>query len=108
MTKPKVVFDPFSEEFFNDPAAVFRRLREEAPLYYDDEGDYYVLTRHDDVAAAFKDHESFSSARGCDLAMVRSKGGVPQRSFIFRAPPTPRHIRSLLNKASTPRAVHAK
>jgi len=108
MTKPKVVFDPFSEEFFNDPAAVFRRLREEAPLYYDDEGDYYVLTRHDDVAAAFKDHESFSSARGCDLAMVRSEEGVPQKSIIFMDPPDHRHMRSLLNKAFTPRAVQAQ
>jgi cytochrome P450 len=108
MTKPKVVFDPFSEEFFDDPAAVFRRLREEAPLYYDDEGDYYVLTRHDDVAAAFKDHESFSSARGCDLAMVRSEEGVPQKSIIFMDPPDHRHMRSLLNKAFTPRAVQAQ
>ncbi len=107
MTKPKVVFDPFSEEFFNDPAGVFRRLREEAPLYYDDQGDYYVLTRHADVAAAFKDHEAFSSARGCDLAMVR-KADVPQKSIIFMDPPDHRHMRSLLNKAFTPRAVQSQ
>ena len=34
MTKPQVVFDPFSEEFFNEPFDIYRRMREEAPLYY--------------------------------------------------------------------------
>jgi cytochrome P450 len=107
MTKPKVVFDPFSEEFFNNPFDMYRRMREDAPLYYDEDEDYYALTRHADVAAAFKDHESFSSARGCDLAMVRS-GDVPQKSIIFMDPPDHRHMRSLLNKAFTPRAVQAQ
>jgi cytochrome P450 len=104
MTKPKVVFDPSSEEFFNNPFDMYRRMREDAPLYYDEVEDYYALTRHADVAAAFKDYESFSSARGCDLAMVRS-GDVPQKSIIFMDPPDHRHMRSLLNKAFTPRAI---
>jgi cytochrome P450 len=107
MTKPKVVFDPFSEEFFNTPFDMYRRMREDAPLYYDEAEDYYALTRHADVAAAFKDHESFSSARGCDLAMVRS-GDVPQKSIIFMDPPDHRFMRSLLNKAFTPRAIQAQ
>jgi cytochrome P450 len=59
------------------------------------------------VAAAFKDFESFSSARGCDLAMVR-KGDVPQKSIIFMDPPDHRHMRSLLNKAFTPRAIQSQ
>jgi cytochrome P450 len=107
MTKPKVVFDPFSEEFFNNPFDMYRRMREEAPIYYDEEQDFYALTRHADVAAAFKDHESFSSARGCDLAMVKS-GDVPQKSIIFMDPPDHRYMRSLLNKAFTPRAIQAQ
>ena len=107
MTKPKVVFDPFSEEFFNNPFDIYRRMREEAPLYYDEKEDFYALTRHEDVAAAFKDFESYSSARGCDLAMVRS-GDVPQKSIIFMDPPDHRHMRSLLNKAFTPRAIQSQ
>ena len=107
MTKPKVVFDPFSEEFFNNPFDIYRRMREEAPLYYNEEEDFYALTRHVDVAAAFKDYETYSSARGCDLAMVRS-GEVPQKSIIFMDPPEHRHMRSLLNKAFTPRAIQSQ
>lgn len=108
MTKPKLIFDPFSEEFFNNPSEVYRRMREEAPLYYDEDGDFYALTRHEDVAAAFKDFETYSSARGCDLAMVRK--GLPrkQKSIIFMDPPEHRHMRSLLNKAFTPRAIQSQ
>ncbi|MGA3252572.1 MAG: cytochrome P450 [Mycobacterium sp.] len=107
MTKSQLVFDPFSEEYFNNPFDIYRRMREEAPLYYDEKEDFYALTRHEDVAAAFKDFESFSSARGCDLAMVR-KGDVPQKSIIFMDPPDHRHMRSLLNKAFTPRAIQSQ
>jgi cytochrome P450 len=107
MTKAKLVFDPCSEEFFNNPFEIYRRMREEAPVYYNDEEDFYALTRHEDVAAAFKDFETYSSARGCDLAMVR-KGDVPQKSIIFMDPPDHRHMRSLLNKAFTPRAIQSQ
>ena len=107
MTKPKVVFDPFSEEYYENPFDIYRRMREDAPLYYDEKEDFYALTRHEDVAAAFKDFESYSSARGCDLAMVRS-GDVPQKSIIFMDPPDHRHMRSLLNKAFTPRAIQSQ
>ena len=107
MTKPQVVFSPVSSEYFENPYEVYKRMRDDAPLYYDEAEDFYALTRHEDVAAAFKDHESFSSARGCDLGMVRS-GEVPQKSIIFMDPPDHRHMRSLLNKAFTPRAIQAQ
>lgn len=64
-----MVFDPVSDDFFADLYAIYRRMRIEAPLYYNEAEDFYALTRHDDVAAAYKDHETFSSARGLDLAM---------------------------------------
>jgi cytochrome P450 len=108
MTATKLVFDPFSEEFFTDPYPTYRRMREEAPVYYDEEHDFYALTRHKDVAAAFKDYETYSSARGIDLAMVK-KGGVPpeNKSMIFMDPPEHRRMRSLVNKVFTPRAITA-
>jgi cytochrome P450 len=107
MTKPKVKFNPVAQEYFDNPYDIYQRMRDDAPLYYDEDEDFYALTRHEDVAAAFKDHESFSSARGCDLGMVRS-GEVPQKSIIFMDPPDHRHMRSLLNKAFTPRAIQAQ
>ncbi|MBV9321599.1 MAG: cytochrome P450 [Mycobacterium sp.] len=106
MTKSQLVFDPFSEEFFTDPYETYRRMRQEAPVYYNEEHDFYALTRHEDVAAAFKDYETYSSAQGIDLAMVKG-GGVPpeQKSIIFMDPPEHRRMRSLVNKVFTPRAI---
>ncbi len=107
MTKPQVVFDPFSDEYFNDPYDIYLRMQDEAPVYYSEEFDFYALTRHADVAAALKDHETYSSSRGCDLAMVQSEEG-PQKSIIFMDPPDHRVMRSLVNKAFTPRAIQAQ
>ena len=47
-----MVFDPVSDDFFADLYAIYRRMRIEAPLYYNEAEDFYALTRHDDVAAA--------------------------------------------------------
>ena len=107
MTKAQVIFDPFSEEFFNNPFDMYRRMRQDAPLYYNEDSDFYALTRHEDVSAALKDHEAFSSSRGCDLAMVQSDE-PPQKSIIFMDPPDHRHMRSLLNKAFTPRMIQSQ
>ena len=109
MTTSQVVFDTFSEDFFNGPWETYRRMRAEAPVYYNEEHDFYALTRHADVAAGFKDFETYSSAYGVDLAMVKS-GGIPEgmRSIIFMDPPGHRHMRSLLNKVFTPRAIEAQ
>lgn len=107
MTTATVLFDPFSEDFFNSPYETYRRMREEAPVYYSQEYDFYALTRHEDVAAAFKDHETYSSAYGVDLAQVR-KGHVTEHgSIIAMDPPAHRRMRSLLNKVFTPRAIQA-
>jgi cytochrome P450 len=108
MTKAKVVFNPFSEEYFENPFDIYRRMREDAPLYYDEKEDFYAITRHEDVAAALKDHETYSSSRGCDLSMVRKGISADMRSIIFMDPPDHRHMRSLLNKAFTPRAVQSQ
>jgi cytochrome P450 len=109
MTKAQVVFDPFSEDFFNGAYDTYRRMREEAPVYYSEKHDFYALTRHADVAPAFKDFETYSSAYGVDLSMVRA-GGVPSgmRSIIFMDPPAHRSMRSLLNKVFTPRAIQSQ
>jgi cytochrome P450 len=108
MTATQLVFDPFSAEFFTDPYPTYRRMREEAPVYYNPEHDFYALTRHEDVAAAFKDHETYSSARGVDLGMVK-KDDLPAEatSIIFMDPPAHRRMRSLVNKVFTPRAITA-
>ncbi|WP_135453464.1 cytochrome P450 [Mycobacterium sp. DL99] len=108
MTAATVVFDPFSEDFFNSPYEMYRQMRVHAPVYYSEQYDFYALTRHEDVAAAFKDYETYSSAYGVDLAQVR-KGDVTEHgSIIAMDPPAHRRMRSLLNKVFTPRAIQSQ
>lgn len=104
MTTSTVVFDPFSDDFFNSPYATYRRMRDEAPVYYSEKYDFYALTRHADVSVAMKDHVTYSSARGIDLQMVRSDDPVPPL-MIMMDPPDHRRMRSLVNKVFTPRAI---
>ncbi|BBZ59595.1 cytochrome P450 [Mycolicibacterium monacense] len=109
MTTPKtnsdLVFDPFSEEYFNEPWEIYRRMREEAPVYYNEELDFYALSRHADVAAAFKDYQTFSSAYGLDLSMVKTGEPAPFKMIILMDPPEHRQMRSLVNKVFTPRQI---
>jgi cytochrome P450 len=104
LTTSKVVFDPFSDDFFNSPYATYRRLRDEAPVYYNEQYDFYALTRHADVSVAMKDYVTYSSARGIDLQMVQSDDPVPPL-MIMMDPPDHRRMRSLVNKVFTPRAT---
>jgi cytochrome P450 len=108
MTKSKLVFDPFSEDFFDGAWDTYRRMQQEAPVYYSEEYDFYALTRHADVAAGLKNFETYSSAFGIDLSMVRSGKPTEQKSIIFMDPPDHRHMRSLLNKVFTPRAIQSQ
>jgi cytochrome P450 len=107
MTNARLSFDPFSREFYDDPVEIYRRVREETPVYYSEQYDFYALTRHADVAAAFKDFETYSSAYGVDLSTVRAGEPMPPL-IIFMDPPDHRHMRSLLNKIFTPRAIQSQ
>jgi cytochrome P450 len=108
MTNAQLALDPFSQEFYDDPVETYREVREQSPVYYSEQYDFYALTRHEDVAAAFKDFETYSSAYGTDLSTVQSGEQMPQTLIIFMDPPNHRHMRSLLNKIFTPRAIQSQ
>ncbi|MCU1587537.1 MAG: cytochrome [Frankiales bacterium] len=99
-------FDPFSEVFFNDPYPTYKRLRDEAPVYYNDTYGFYALTRHEDVAEAYKNHEVFSSSRGVDLSMIKGDAPIPPL-IIMMDPPDHNRMRILVSRVFTPRAVGA-
>ena len=108
LTASTLVFDPFSEEFFTNPFETYRRMRDEAPVYYSERYDFYALSRHEDVAAAFKDFETYSSSRGVTLEEIQSGRYAHQPSIIWMDPPDHRRMRSLVNKVFTPRAIKAQ
>lgn len=108
MKQSGLLFDPFAAEFFEDPYGIYRQLRDEAPVYYSEQYDFYALSRHSDVAAAFKDFETFSSSRGVTLEEIQGGEVAHGQSIIWMDPPEHRRMRSLVNKVFTPRAIQAQ
>jgi cytochrome P450 len=101
-------FSPYNYEFHNDPYPLYARLRAEAPVYRNGELDFWALSRYSDVAAAFGDFETFSSANG--IMIEPSVWGPEAWKFIsFLAMDPPRHtrMRGLISQAFTPRRVAA-
>ncbi|MFC4535798.1 cytochrome P450 [Sphaerisporangium dianthi] len=99
-------FDPFDHALHADPWPVYERLREEAPLYRNDELDFWALSRHADVSAAFRDSGRFSSAYGATLELW-GPDAHQTGSFVAMDPPRHTQVRALVSAAFTPRRVAA-
>jgi cytochrome P450 len=104
-----VEFDPFSDEYFNDPTEVYRRLRDEAPVYYSERYGFYALSRFEDVVTAHRDWKGLSSAHGVDLNTLSKDPELIKsfRSIIMMDPPEHDRLRGLVSRVFTPRAVTA-
>jgi cytochrome P450 len=102
-----VEFDPFSEIYFNDPYETYRQLRDNAPVYYNEQYGFWALSRYDDVAPAMKDSETYSSAKGVSLDMLIDPDAIMPSAplIIMMDPPQHTRMRKLVNKVFTPRAV---
>ncbi len=102
-----VEFDPFSDEYFNDPTEVYRRLRDEAPVYFNERYGFYALSRFADVVAAHRDWQALSSAYGIDLSTLTKDPEMVRnfRSIIMMDPPEHDRLRALVSRVFTPRAV---
>jgi cytochrome P450 len=104
-----VEFDPLSEEFFDDPTEMYRRLRDEAPVYFSEQYGFYALSRFADVLAAHRDWQGFSSAHGIELfTLSRDPEEIKSfRSLIMMDPPEHDRYRALVSRVFTPKAVTA-
>ena len=102
-----VYFDPYDVDLNADPYPMFRRLREEAPLYYNEQHDFYALSRFADVDDALVDYETFSSARGAILEIIKANIDIPPGTVIFEDPPIHDIHRKLLSRMFTPRKINA-
>ncbi|WP_459550193.1 cytochrome P450 [Nocardia sp. X0981] len=86
---------------------MFKRLREERPLYYDETHDFYALSRFADVNAALIDKDTFSSARGAIIELIKANIEIPPGVLIFEDPPVHTMHRKLLSRMFTPRKISA-
>ena len=100
-------YDPYNVNMNADPYPVYRRLREEAPLYYNARHDFYALSRFDDVDAVLSDPKTYISGRGGILEIIKANMEFPPGLVIFEDPPTHTTHRKLLSGVFTPRKVAA-
>ena len=100
-------YDPWDVALNADPYPMFKRFRDEAPLYYNDAHDFYAVSRFEDVNKVLVDYKTFSSARGVVLEILKSGMDIPPGMLIFEDPPIHDIHRSLLARVFTPRKINA-
>jgi cytochrome P450 len=100
-------YDPYDFDIDADPYPVWRRLRDEAPLYYNEKYDFFAVSRYDDVERCMVDWQTYSSAKGSVLEFIKAGVQMPPGMFIFEDPPDHGLHRGLLSRVFTPRRLAA-
>jgi cytochrome P450 len=106
-TEPDVYYDPYDFEIDADPYPVWKRLRDERPLYYNERYDFYALSRFQDVERGLVDWRTYVSSKGTVLELIKADMDIPLGSIIFEDPPTHDLHRGLLSRVFTPRKMAA-
>jgi cytochrome P450 len=101
----EIYYDPYDFEIDTDPHPVWRRMRDEAPLYRNDRYEFWALSRYEDVAAGLVDWRTYSSARGTVLEFIRNGVQFPPGTILFEDPPLHDAHRALLARLFTPRRM---
>ena len=99
-----LVWDPFDELLKDDPHPVWKRLRDEAPAYYNEHYDFWALSRFEDVERAHREPLRYSSAHSTVLEAMTEEA-QSEGMMIFLDPPEHTSMRRLVSKAFTPRRV---
>ena len=102
-THAAIYYDPYDYAIDVDPHPVWRRMREEQPLYWNERYEFWALSRFEDVWAAYHDTTTFSSAHGVQLETLDAP--IEHPSMIFMDPPEHDRLRTLVSRAFTPRRI---
>ena len=101
-----MLLDPYDYDFHEDPYPYYKRLRDEAPLYHNEELGFWALSRHRDVLAGFRNSTTLSNREGVSLDPI-SRGPHASKTMSFLAMDDPAHLRlrTLVSKGFTPRRI---
>lgn len=102
-----IYYDPYDFEIDADPHPVWKRMRDERPLYYNEKYDFFALSRFDDVEAGMKDWSRLISGKGTILELIKANAELPAGMVIFEDPPSHDCYRGLLSRVFTPRKMNA-
>jgi len=105
-----VTYDPYDPVIDVDPHPTWRRLRDEAPLYWNEHHGFYALSRYDDVLAGLTDWQTYSSGHSTVLELIDplapdDEGDPEGQMMIFTDPPYHDTLRGLVSRSFTPRRV---
>ena len=103
----ELYYDPYDSEIDDNPYPVWKRMREEAPLYYNEKYNFYALSRYDDVARELHNWETYRSGRGTTADILFNNIEVPPGILLFEDPPLHDLHRRLLSRVFTPRRMLA-
>ncbi|ADP81411.1 cytochrome P450 [Pseudofrankia inefficax] len=103
----ELYYDPFDFEIDTDPYPVWRRMRDEQPLYYNELYKFYALSRYEDASAALTDWQTYRSGRGSILEVIRANIDIPSGMILFEDPPRHDLHRALLARVFTPKKMLA-
>jgi cytochrome P450 len=106
-TAPAPYYDPYDFDIDADPYPVWQRLRDEAPLYFNEKYEFFAVSRYQDVEKCLVDWETYSSAKGSVLELIKAGIEMPPGMFIFEDPPDHDLHRGLLSRVFTPRRLAA-
>jgi cytochrome P450 len=108
MVATPLIYDPYDYVIDANPHPIWKRLRDEAPVYYNEQHNFYALSRFDDVLAAHLDPATFSSSHTTVLEIMQPEADpFMQQMMIFMDPPQHTHYRKLVSRVFTPRHVSA-
>ncbi len=103
MAAPALEYNPYAFALHDEPYETYRRLRDEAPAYWNEDLAFWALSRFADVHEGFRDFGAYSSAQGIALEARGGTQGLPM--MITLDPPEHTVMRKLVSRIFTPRAV---
>jgi cytochrome P450 len=104
---PAPYYDPYDFDIDADPYPVWKRLRDEAPLYFNEKYEFYAVSRYEDVERALVEWQTYSSAKGSVLEIIKADVQMPPGMFIFEDPPDHDLHRGIMSRVFTPRRMAA-
>jgi cytochrome P450 len=104
MTATDLYYDPWDYAIDADPYPIWKRLRDESPVYRNEQHGFYALSRYDDVLQGLLDSDTFVSSHGIVLEMIGDDAyDIPM--MIMMDPPSHTRLRKLVSRAFTPRRI---
>lgn len=107
MSGADVYYDPYDAGIDADPYPVWKRMRDQTPLYFNERHEFFALSRYEDVESGLLDWKTYRSGRGTVLEIVKENIDIPPGSILFEDPPLHDQHRSLLVRVFTPKKMSA-